>query len=68
MINIDAADQAPGEQYLVEPLRPGWAAVVPARCCVTGSTSGDVFLRVANSTSTQELLHEREILGVLEPG
>ena len=41
---------------------------MPARCCVTGSEDGGVYLRVVNTADTDEILHKGEVLGKLEPG
>ena len=68
MVICVASGLVPCESYLIEPLRPDGASVVPARCCVTGSEDGCVYVRVVNTANTQEILHKGEVLGEMVPG
>ncbi|KAK3877481.1 hypothetical protein Pcinc_017807 [Petrolisthes cinctipes] len=68
MVNCIVSGLIPSESYLVEPLRPEGATVVPARCCITGTEDGCVYVRVVNTADTQETLHKGEVLGKMEPG
>ncbi|KAK3883777.1 hypothetical protein Pcinc_011902 [Petrolisthes cinctipes] len=68
MVNCIVSGLILSESYLVEPLRPEGATVVPARCCITGTEDGCVYVRVVNTADTQETLHKGEVLGKMEPG
>lgn len=67
MINCVASGLVPSGTYLVEPLRPEEALVIPARCCITRSADGSVCVRVVNTADERETLRKEEFLDVLEP-
>lgn len=62
VIQCQASGLIPTDSYFLKPLRPEGAPVVPDCCCINESGDETVRVRIANTSTSPE------VIGVLESG